>query len=115
MKFDIDEARKQYLCEQEVFCRNVARVMAERRMSADELAARCPSIPLDYLKEVEQGQAPYPMRPGWGDLIVHALGFCENRGRAKPFSDEECYILVQPKSPWHNEIPSSSPEQGSLL
>ncbi len=35
MKFDIDEARKRVLCEQEVFCRNVAQVMVERDISVD--------------------------------------------------------------------------------
>jgi hypothetical protein len=115
MKFDFDEARKQVLYKTEMFGRNVAMIIGKEEKSADELAAECQNIPVRYVQLLVEGQPPYPMRSGWRQEIVGALGRHANRGEPEDLSDDECDLLVQSECPWQNETPPDGPDQGTLL
>ena len=93
----IDRAKESSQCDDEMFGRQVGRIMEELGLTVADLARRT-HLSIDYLSQLIQGQSLISIRTEWRRAIVAALGLVEARG-AQWLSKEDCNLLVQPKTP----------------
>jgi len=99
----IDRAKESSQCDDEIFGRQVGRIMEEVGLTIADLARRT-HLPIDYLSQLVQGQSLIPIRTEWARAIVgDGLGLVEARG-AQWLSREDCNLLVQLKTPRESKM-----------